>query len=68
MSYFRNLNQVVSSQLFTKPNNLLLPGCFRPVYLEVSHIPNVEYLHTSQSLLATIEQLESLRSSNSSYD
>lgn len=58
MSYFRSLDKVVSSQLFAKPNSLLLKNCFRPVYLESSVEPNIEYLHSLKSFLVTIEQLK----------
>jgi len=58
MSYFRSLDKVVSSQLFTKPNSLLLPNCYRPVYLESNTEPNIHYLHSLKSLLVTIEQLK----------
>ncbi len=30
MSYFRNFGNVVCSQAFTKPNNLVLRSCYLP--------------------------------------
>lgn len=41
MAYFRNLEKVVSSQLFTKPNNLVLTSEFRPVLLESDANPTI---------------------------
>ena len=60
MSCFRNLNKVVSSQLFTQPNQFLLTSCFRPVYLETSSEATIEYLHSSKALVATVQQLQGL--------
>lgn len=57
MSYYRNLNKVVSSQLFTKPNSFVYTSCFRPVYLEQSAEENIEYVHSLKSLLRTINEL-----------
>jgi len=55
MSYFRNLKKVVSSELYTRPNNLVLSSCFRPVFLESSPEATIEYLHSAKALLSTIE-------------
>ena len=60
MSCFRNLNKVVSSQLFAKPNQLVLLPCVRPVYLVSADEPNVDYLHSAKALLSTIQQLQAL--------
>ena len=58
LSYFRNLNKVVSSHLFAKPNNFILTSCYRQVYLETSSEAVIEYLHSSKALLKTIQELE----------
>ena len=55
MSYFRNLNKVVSSSLFAKPNNLVLPACIRPIYLETNSEAVIEYVHSSKALVSTIQ-------------
>ena len=57
MSIFRNLDKVVCSKLLSKPNNLLLPARFRPVYLETSSEPNIEHLHSLKPLFLTINAL-----------
>lgn len=67
MSYFRKLSSVVSSQIFGRPNNLLLRSCFRPVYLESGSDASVEYLHSSKALLKTINELENA-SNASNYE
>jgi hypothetical protein len=41
MAYFRNLEKVVSSQLFSKPNNLVLTSAFRSVLLESDKQPTI---------------------------
>lgn len=60
MKLFKGLNKVVSSQFFTKPNNYVLPSCTRPVYLENSAEPNINYLHSAKALINTIEQFENV--------
>lgn len=67
MSIYRNLNKVVSSQLFIKPNNFLLQSRFRPVYLEVNGDPRIEFVHSLKPLLKTIEEFEQLSGSQTSY-
>lgn len=58
MSIFRNLEKVVPSSLFSKPNSLILQNRFRPVYLQTSTEPNIDHLHSAKALLNTIKTLE----------
>jgi hypothetical protein len=58
MSIFRNLNKVVSSQLFNKPNSLVYTSCFRPVFLELGTEENIEYVHSTKAFFLTIEELQ----------
>ncbi len=58
MSYFRNFGNVVCSQLFTKPNNLLLRPCNLPRVLCESIDPSINHLHTVKALIQTISALK----------
>jgi hypothetical protein len=66
MAFFRNLERVVPSSLFTKPNSLLLQSRFRPLYLQKGTEPRIEYLHTVKPLLRTIQILKN-HANNSAY-
>lgn len=58
MSYFRNFGNVVSSQIFAKPNNLLLRPCNLPRVLVESVDPTINHLHTVKALMQTISTLK----------
>jgi hypothetical protein len=57
MSYFRNFSNVVCSQLFTKPNNLILRSCNLPKALCESTDPSIHHLHSAKALISTIHAL-----------
>lgn len=57
MAFFRNLDKVVPSSLFTRPNALYLQSRFRPVYLASSNEPSIEHLHSVRALLKTIRTI-----------
>lgn len=57
MSYFRNFGNVVSAQIFTKPNNLLLRSCNFPKVLCESVDPSINHLHSAKALVQTISTL-----------
>jgi hypothetical protein len=57
MSYFRNFGNVVSGQLFTKPNNLILRSCNLPKALCESTDPSIHHLHSAKALISTIHAL-----------
>lgn len=57
MAYFRNFGNVVSSHLFTKPNNLLLRSCNLPKILCESVDPSINHLHSAKALVQTISTL-----------
>jgi len=63
MSYFRNFGNVVSSQLFTKPNNLLLRPCNLPKVLVESLDPSINHLHSVKALVQTISALKAYEQS-----
>ncbi len=63
MSYFRNFGNVVSSQIFTKPNNLLLRSCHLPKALCESMDPSINHLHTVKALVHTISALKNYEQS-----
>jgi hypothetical protein len=63
MSYFRNFSNVVSSQLFTKPNNLLLRSCNLPKALCESTDPSINHLHSVKALVSTINALRGFEGS-----
>lgn len=50
MSYFRNFGNVVSTQLFNRPNNILLRPCNLPKILVESVDPSINHLHTAKAL------------------
>lgn len=58
MSFFRNLERVVPSRLFTAPNSLLLQSKFRPLYVPKDPEPSIDHLHTVKALVRTIQVLE----------
>jgi len=58
MSYFRNFGNVVSSQLFNRPNNILLKSCSLPKVLSESVDPSINHLHTVKALIQTISILK----------
>lgn len=57
MSFFRNLERVVPSKLFTAPNSLLLQSKFRPLYVPKESEPSIDHLHTVKALIKTIQAL-----------
>lgn len=57
MSFFRNLERVVPSKLFTSPNSLLLQSKFRPLYVPKDSEPSIDHLHTVKALIKTIQAL-----------
>lgn len=63
MSYFRNFGNVVSSQLFSKPNNLLLRPCNLPKVLCESVDPSISHLHSVKALVQTISSLRAYEQS-----
>ena len=64
MSYFRNFGNVVSSQLLTKPNNLLLKSCNLPRVLSESIDPSINHVHSIKALLQTISALRTYEQSS----
>ena len=58
MAFFRNLDKVVPSSLFSRPNSFYLQSRFRPIYLTASYEPSIEHLHSVRALLTTIRTLE----------
>jgi hypothetical protein len=64
MSYFRNFGNVVSSQLLTKPNNLLLRPCNLPQALCESVDPSINHLHSVKALVSTISALRGYKQSS----
>jgi hypothetical protein len=64
MSYFRNFGNVVSSQIFTKPNNLLLRSCNLPKVLSESVDPTINHLHSAKALIQTISALKNYEQSS----
>lgn len=64
MSYFRNFGNAVSSQLFTKPNNLLLRPCNLPRVLCESSEPSINHLHSVKALVQTISALKAYEQSS----
>lgn len=58
MSYFRNLERVVASSLFSHPNSFFLQAAFRPIYLVSDSQPSIEHLHSVRPLFTTILALE----------
>lgn len=63
MSYFRNFGNVVSSQLFTKPNNLLLRPSSLPKILCESVDASINHLHSAKALVQTISALKNYEQS-----
>lgn len=63
MSYFRNFGNVVSSQVFNKPNNLLLRSCNLPKVLCESVDPSINHLHSAKALVQTISALKNFEQS-----
>ena len=57
MSFFRNLERVVPSRLFTTPNSLFLQSKFRPLYVTKDSEPSIDHLHTVKALIKTIQVL-----------
>jgi hypothetical protein len=57
MAYFRNLERVVPSALFTRPNSLYLQARFRPIYLTSEGEPRIDHLHSVRALLRTVQTL-----------
>jgi hypothetical protein len=66
MAFFRNLERVVPSSLFVRPNSLYLQSRFRPVFLS-SGEPSIDHLHSVRALLKTIHTLES-HAANPTYE
>ena len=67
LSFFRRLPRIVPSTIFSNPNNYILRAKFRPIALEKSAEPNIEYLHSLRALESTISYLEA-NASNQAYE
>lgn len=61
MSYFRNFDRVVSSHLFTRPNNICLRAEANRVNICWDKDPSIDHLHSCKALSNTINTLRNYR-------